>query len=58
MLKMLPNFVAGRPHVVEHDFVGTIADGNETEFEVGDEVLGIVMPRKQYKKTLSHPSPI
>lgn len=39
-MKVLPNFVAHRPHVAEHDLTGVIADSNGTQFRNGDEVFG------------------
>jgi NADPH:quinone reductase-like Zn-dependent oxidoreductase len=41
-MKVLPNFIAGRPHVVEHDFAGVIVDSNRTHFENGEQVFGWV----------------
>ncbi|KDQ18540.1 hypothetical protein BOTBODRAFT_28927 [Botryobasidium botryosum FD-172 SS1] len=42
LMKLLPNLIAGRPHVTEHDVAGVIANGNGTEFKEGDSVLGLV----------------
>lgn len=39
---LLPNFIAKRPHVAEHDFAGIVVDGNGTEFQKGQEVYGLV----------------
>ena len=40
MMGLLPNFIARRPHVAEHDFAGVVVDANGTEFENGQEVYG------------------
>ncbi|KAJ7917231.1 hypothetical protein B0H13DRAFT_1995714 [Mycena leptocephala] len=40
MMAGLPNFAAGRPHVVERDLAGVIVNPNGTEFVVGDKVFG------------------
>ncbi|KAF8508092.1 quinone oxidoreductase [Hysterangium stoloniferum] len=40
LMGLLPSFVAGRPHVAEYDFAGTIVHTNETSFKNGDEVFG------------------
>jgi NADPH:quinone reductase-like Zn-dependent oxidoreductase len=40
ILAVLPNFLAKRPLVPEHDFAGVIMDGNGTEFKSGDRVFG------------------
>ena len=42
MMHLLPNFMAGRPLVVEHDFAGVVEDGNNTEFKAGDPVFGFI----------------
>ncbi|KDQ33589.1 hypothetical protein PLEOSDRAFT_1099549 [Pleurotus ostreatus PC15] len=42
MMRLLPNFMAGRPLVVEHDFAGVVEDGNDTEFKAGDPVFGFI----------------
>jgi len=42
LMKLLPNFVDGRPHVAEYDFAGTIVDANDASFKIGDEVFGWV----------------
>jgi hypothetical protein len=42
LLGILPNFLARRPLVPEHDFAGVIADGNSTGFKSGDSVFGWV----------------
>jgi NADPH:quinone reductase-like Zn-dependent oxidoreductase len=43
-MKILPNFVAGRPHIAEYDVTGTIVDPNGTRFAVGDAVFGVILP--------------
>ncbi|KAF5358032.1 hypothetical protein D9756_001938 [Leucocoprinus leucothites] len=40
LMKVLPNFIARRPNVAEHDFTGVIVDSNRTHFNNGDEVFG------------------
>ena len=41
--KLLPNFFAGRPYVLEHDLSGTVVDANDSErFTSGDQVFGWV----------------
>ena len=45
MMRLVPNFVAKRPHIVEHDFSGTIAEANGTAFKRGDAVFGWVPVR-------------
>ncbi|KAG5219589.1 Zinc-type alcohol dehydrogenase protein [Salix suchowensis] len=42
MMRLLPNFMAGRPLVVEHDFAGVVEDANDTEFKAGDPVFGFI----------------
>ncbi|EAU88249.1 hypothetical protein CC1G_03921 [Coprinopsis cinerea okayama7 len=39
-MKYLPNFIAKRPYVPEHDFAGIIVDENDSHFKKGDEVFG------------------
>jgi hypothetical protein len=40
LMKVLPNFIARRPHVAEHDLAGIIVDSNGTHFNNGDGVFG------------------
>ncbi|KAF7307544.1 PKS-ER domain-containing protein [Mycena indigotica] len=40
LLRSMPNFVMGRPHPMEQDFAGVVADANGTDFKVGDRVFG------------------
>ncbi|XP_006458527.1 hypothetical protein AGABI2DRAFT_190805 [Agaricus bisporus var. bisporus H97] len=42
LMKLLPSFLARRPHIAEHDFAGVIVDSNRTDFKDGDEVFGWV----------------
>ncbi|PSS37418.1 hypothetical protein PHLCEN_2v722 [Hermanssonia centrifuga] len=42
VMGFLPNFIARRPHVAEHDFTGIIANANGTELENGQAVYGFV----------------
>jgi NADPH:quinone reductase-like Zn-dependent oxidoreductase len=39
-MKLLPNLLARRPQIAEHDFAGVIVDSNGTHFKNGDEVFG------------------
>ncbi|KAJ7201371.1 NAD(P)-binding protein [Mycena pura] len=41
LLGFLPNFLAGRPHVMEQDVAGVIVDPNGSEFSTGDKVFGV-----------------
>ncbi|KAI0063404.1 NAD(P)-binding protein [Artomyces pyxidatus] len=43
LMKLLPNFMAGRPLTAEFDIAGTIVDGNGAEWSAGDAVFGINM---------------
>jgi NADPH:quinone reductase-like Zn-dependent oxidoreductase len=45
-MQLLPNWLAKRPHVAEHDFAGTIVDANGTQFAAGDEVYGWIQSRE------------
>ncbi|KAJ7175746.1 hypothetical protein C8R46DRAFT_989846 [Mycena filopes] len=40
LLQGLPNFMAGRPHIMEQDVAGIVVDPNGSEFSVGDRVFG------------------
>ncbi|ETW85496.1 quinone oxidoreductase 6 [Heterobasidion irregulare TC 32-1] len=40
LMKLLPNFVSGRPFIAEQDFSGIVVDANGTNFANGDEVFG------------------
>lgn len=43
-MKLLPNFIAGRPYVPESDFSGVVVDSNDSrEFKAGDEVFGWIL---------------
>ncbi|EKM55674.1 uncharacterized protein PHACADRAFT_195715 [Phanerochaete carnosa HHB-10118-sp] len=42
LMGILPNFIAKRPHVAEHDFTGIIADANGTDLATGQAVWGFV----------------
>lgn len=42
VMGLLPNFLASRPTIAEHDFTGVVVDGNGTSWKVGDPVFGIV----------------
>ena len=41
-MALLPNFLAKRPHVAEYDFTGLVVNANDTEFENGQAVYGVV----------------
>jgi NADPH:quinone reductase-like Zn-dependent oxidoreductase len=45
----VPDFIAGRPHIAEHELAGTIIDANGTQFTVGDSVFGIIPPQLTLK---------
>lgn len=42
---LLPNFLAKRPVVAEHDFTGIVVDSNGTEVQDGQAVYGFVPVR-------------
>ncbi|KDR81832.1 hypothetical protein GALMADRAFT_152645 [Galerina marginata CBS 339.88] len=50
LMKVLPNFIAGRPRVPEFDLSGVIVDANNTRFSNGDQVYGWV-PSNLLRKT-------
>jgi hypothetical protein len=50
MMLLLPNFLAKRPAVAEHDFAGVIADANGSEFINGEPVFGFV------SRSVCHPT--
>lgn len=39
-MKLLPNWMARRPHVAELDLSGVVVAQKDTEFKEGDEVFG------------------
>ncbi|KAF7295967.1 Quinone oxidoreductase [Mycena kentingensis (nom. inval.)] len=47
LLRSMPNFMMGRPHVMEQDVAGVIVDPNGTSFKAGDKVFGISSKPKQ-----------
>ncbi|TDL27567.1 NAD(P)-binding protein [Rickenella mellea] len=49
LMKMLPNWLAKRPHVAENDFAGVVVDANGTAFANGDEVFGWIPTDLQQK---------
>ncbi|KAJ3504181.1 hypothetical protein NLJ89_g8070 [Agrocybe chaxingu] len=49
LMRVLPNFLAKRPHVAEHDFSGVIVDSNGTEFSNGDPIYGWIPSDLQQK---------
>lgn len=40
LLRTVPSFLAGRPHVIAMDVAGIIVDPNGSEFSAGDKVFG------------------
>lgn len=38
MMRVLPNVLARRPHIAEHDFSGVVVDANGTNLNYGDYV--------------------
>ncbi|THH17437.1 hypothetical protein EW146_g3376 [Bondarzewia mesenterica] len=55
-MKVLPNFLVGRPETAEFDFSGIVVDGNGTGWRNGDAVFGVVPPglcRKSREGALS-----
>ncbi|KAG8741585.1 hypothetical protein FRC10_002658 [Ceratobasidium sp. 414] len=42
LMAFLPNLIARRPHVAEHDFTGVIVDAGSSDYKVGDAVFGII----------------
>lgn len=38
----VPNVIARRPLTPEHDLAGVVVDANDSEFSVGDEVIGFI----------------
>jgi len=51
VMRLVPNFLVGRPRVAEHDLTGTVIDANNsTRFKVGDKVFGFVAGFPQDKQ--------
>jgi len=44
-MELLPNFILPRPYIADWDFSGVIVDPNSSNFAVGDEVFGMILPR-------------
>ncbi|KAI0340529.1 NAD(P)-binding protein [Trametopsis cervina] len=44
LMGLLPNFIAKRPHVAEHDLAGIVVDANGSGFQNGQEVYGMIAP--------------
>ncbi|CAE7153795.1 unnamed protein product [Rhizoctonia solani] len=42
LMQLLPNLFSHRPHVAEHDFTGIIADAGNSDYKVGDPVIGMI----------------
>lgn len=56
LMSLLPNLLANRPHVAEHDFSGVVVDANGTRFANGDQVFGWIpatLQRKTRQGTLT-----
>lgn len=46
MMGFLPNFLARRPLVAEHDFAGVVVDANGSKWQNGQDVYGSIMFRE------------
>lgn len=46
-MNFLPNLLANRPYVAEHDFAGVVVDANGTRFTSGDQLFGWI-PASMY----------
>ena len=53
MMAWMPTFMAGYPVVAELDLAGVVADGNGSEFNIGDRVHGVIDMGKSYCVRLS-----
>ncbi|CAE6519863.1 unnamed protein product [Rhizoctonia solani] len=49
LMQLLPNLFSHRPHVAEHDFTGVVVDAGNSDYKVGDAVLGLVPVPLQQK---------
>ncbi|KAI0035981.1 hypothetical protein K488DRAFT_42183 [Vararia minispora EC-137] len=49
LMKLLPNFAAGRPTIAAFEFSGVIVDGNGTEWQSGDNIVADLDPRRTFK---------
>jgi NADPH:quinone reductase-like Zn-dependent oxidoreductase len=49
MTRVMPNFIAHRPNVAEHDLAGVVVDANGSQFTNGDPVFGIIPTDLQFK---------
>ncbi|KDR81831.1 hypothetical protein GALMADRAFT_276498 [Galerina marginata CBS 339.88] len=49
LMRFLPNFIAKRPLVAEHDFSGVVVNANGTRFSKGDNVFGWIPMDVQMK---------
>ena len=47
MMGFLPNFMAGRPFIAEHDLSGVVVEENGTNLKKGEEVFGWI-PMRMY----------
>ena len=45
MMGLLPNFMAGRPFIAEHDLSGVVVEENGTNLKKGEEVFGWILLR-------------
>lgn len=51
-MSLVPNFAVKRPHVAEYDFTGIVVDANDTAFQNGQAVYGMVNPCKWFPQNL------
>jgi len=52
ILRLAPNWISGRPHVVECDISGTVVQSNHASHPVGERVFGYIpLPMQMGKKT-------
>ncbi|KAI0343538.1 NAD-P-binding protein [Trametopsis cervina] len=49
LMSLVPNFAVKRPHVAEYDFTGIVVDANDTAFQNGQAVYGMVNPSDTMK---------
>ncbi|OCH89445.1 NAD(P)-binding protein [Obba rivulosa] len=49
LMKLLPNFIAKRPHIAEYDLAGVVVDGNGTKWKAGDAVYGMITSQQTMK---------
>lgn len=49
LLGLLPNAFVGRPHVISHDFAGTVVSSRDSKIKEGEEVFGAILAPTQHK---------